>query len=127
MSDEGSAFIQVAAGFHPAARGWAGELTLAGAQERYVAPICPRNSNSRSGRDLVGAGLEVAGPKNYDSRCVCGECRGDGAGINRLAYLGASDADPKIISKMVHTAAQYPRKSIYPSSFILFINHDFPE
>ena len=56
------AFIQVAAGFHPAARGWAGELTLAGAQERYVAPICPRNSNSRSGRDLAGAGLEVTGP-----------------------------------------------------------------
>lgn len=27
MSDGGSAFIQVAAGFHPAARGWAGELT----------------------------------------------------------------------------------------------------
>ncbi len=63
MSDGGSAFIQVAAGFHPAARGWAGELTLAGAQERYVAPICPRNSNSRSGRDLAGAGLEVTGPK----------------------------------------------------------------
>ena len=63
MSDVGSAFIQVAAGFHPAAWGWAGELTLAGAQERYVAPICPRNSNSRSGRDLAGAGLEVTDPE----------------------------------------------------------------
>lgn len=90
------AFIQVAAGFHPAARGWAGELTLAGAQERYVAPICPRNSNSRSGRDLAGAGLEVTGPEYIQN------------GSN-------------------HAATQYPRAFISPNSFILFINHDFPE